>query len=489
MFLVNVFVKKYNISFFAFCTVLLIVSVQLSSCKKDKISTSSSDKLSFSLDTLSFDTVFSSIGSSTRIFKIYNPNSNRVRISSIALGGGTSSFFKINVNGRSSTVFNDLELRAKDSIWVFAKVTIDPSNSDNPFLVKDSLVCVTNGNTQQVNFEAVSQDVYFHKPSSGESTYELPCGDVWKSDKPHLVYGTALVDTNCQLMVEAGTKVYFHNNGSIRALKGASLKINGTRNSPVLFGGDRLEPWYNDVAGQWLGIELSDESLDHEMNFLYLKNAQKGLFSEANEAGQSTSLVLNNCSFLNCSQEGVHFINASVKAFNLLVGNCVANELLIEKGGSYEFMHSTFANYVSEEAGQSVGNSVRITNWRFEEGETLEEDLVQCDFHNCLIYGNGNNELTLDNGAANFNYSLNNSLVAIQGKSNADSEFSGCVFNANPWFKETSEGDFQLKDNSAAIDIGDLNVIQTNAAELNLDYGGNGRLDGMPDAGVYEWIP
>jgi hypothetical protein len=64
---------------------LLIVMVQFfSSCKKDTF-LMNGGTLSFSTDTLKFDTVFTSLGSVTRSFKIYNTNNKRVKINQIKL--------------------------------------------------------------------------------------------------------------------------------------------------------------------------------------------------------------------------------------------------------------------------------------------------------------------------------------------------------------------------------------------------------------------
>jgi len=285
--------------------------------------------------------------------------------------------------------------------------------------------------------------------------------------------------------------VYFHNDGAIQTKKEASLKVNGTSANPVFFSGDRLEPWYSNVPGQWLGVFLEDESVDHELSFLYLKNAQNGLFCEADAKTDAFALSLTNCSFINCSAQGLYFKNTSVQAYNLLAGNCVSNELLIELGGSYEFNHATFGNYTGTEAGSSnSGNSVSIKNWGNKDGDMIDADLVKCDFYNSIIYGVTENELTLSDNGAVFNYSVNYSLLAVQGESNSSNEFTACVFGKDPLFNEVSEGDFLLTANSPAIDIADLNVVQSKSAQLGADLKSDNRtVDDHPDAGVYEFIP
>lgn len=68
-------------------------------CQKDEISHSASDRLLFSRDTVIFDTVFTSVGSATARFKVYNKGSQRVNISDVTLSGGSSSSFRINIDG------------------------------------------------------------------------------------------------------------------------------------------------------------------------------------------------------------------------------------------------------------------------------------------------------------------------------------------------------------------------------------------------------
>ena len=69
-----------NRLYFIFLPVLIF---WFASCEREDISSNPSLKLNFSRDTVMFDTVFTTIGSSTRYFKVYNKNSNDLRISSI----------------------------------------------------------------------------------------------------------------------------------------------------------------------------------------------------------------------------------------------------------------------------------------------------------------------------------------------------------------------------------------------------------------------
>src|SRR5688572_9878881 len=116
--------------------------------KKETFLDDPSAKLSFSTDSVLFDTVFTTIGSATRNFRLINNNNQRIRISSLALEGGASSPFFLNVDGEKGKVFRDLEIAAHDSMYVFVQVMIDPTGANAEVIINDKVICTTNGNTQ-----------------------------------------------------------------------------------------------------------------------------------------------------------------------------------------------------------------------------------------------------------------------------------------------------------------------------------------------------
>lgn len=66
---------------------------------------------------------------------------------------------------------------AGDSLFVFVQVTVDPTGSTSPLLIKDSVIFETNGNIQDVKLTAIGQDVYLVKPdrfpTSGFPDYSI----------------------------------------------------------------------------------------------------------------------------------------------------------------------------------------------------------------------------------------------------------------------------------------------------------------------------
>jgi len=131
--------------------IILFIIVTISySCRKDDVTTDSSAKLDFSNDSVIFDTVFTTIGSTTKRLQIYNRNSDKVIISSISLAKGNNSQFRLNVDGVPGNVHQDIEIEGNDSLFIFVEVTVDPNNTLTPFIVEEKINFVTNGNDQSV---------------------------------------------------------------------------------------------------------------------------------------------------------------------------------------------------------------------------------------------------------------------------------------------------------------------------------------------------
>lgn len=143
-------------------------------CRRDDILTDPSAALSFSNDSVYFDTVFVTLGSVTKRFKVYNPHDERIRISNIRLAGGNASFFRLNIDGKAGNTATDIEIDGKDSIFVFCEVTIDPTNDLNPFVVTDSVMFETNGNTQKVLLVAYGRNADFTGQRNFRPTVSRP---------------------------------------------------------------------------------------------------------------------------------------------------------------------------------------------------------------------------------------------------------------------------------------------------------------------------
>ncbi|MCD4709405.1 MAG: hypothetical protein K8R52_01035 [Bacteroidales bacterium] len=87
------------------CRFLLVAMIPVAlffSCQRERNFIEDRDaRLEFTIDTLFFDTVFTTIGTVTEAFTVKNPHNQFIRIDDIRLAGGAFSVFRINVDGAS----------------------------------------------------------------------------------------------------------------------------------------------------------------------------------------------------------------------------------------------------------------------------------------------------------------------------------------------------------------------------------------------------
>lgn len=150
----------------------------LFSCRKESFTTSSNPLLISSVDTLHFDTVFTTTGSVSQFLTLVNENNKGIRISSVRLGGGAASPFKINVDGVPGPLVNNVEVLANDSIYMYVTVSINPTAQDLPFVVRDSIEVEYNGNRTWIQLEAFGQNAHFFRH------HKITGTEVWNNDLP-----------------------------------------------------------------------------------------------------------------------------------------------------------------------------------------------------------------------------------------------------------------------------------------------------------------
>lgn len=385
-------------------TILALLTISLWSCRKDQFITDSSADLGFSQDTVLFDTVFTTIGSTTKALKVYNPNNQRIKISSIDLAGGENSQFRINVDGVNGPSHSEVEIAANDSLWIFVEVTVDPGNLDLPFIVEDSVIFYTNGNRQSVLLNAWGQDAHFHGGSNFFT--ELACDEVWNNDKPHVVYNIVGVGEGCCLTINQGVQVHCHAGSGIYVYRGC-IDVNGEYENEVVFQGDRLEPFYEDLAGQWgieltfefetqLGIESAtisrggiwlNQSIGSTIDYAIIKNGIVGLQVDTIGSVFEEALVMRNTKINNMSAHGLWSQGGSIRAENCEFTNCGQATGALTIGGEYDFRHCTFGNYWTQSNRQSP--SFLLTDYYEDfEGNIQWRPFVSADFYNCIMHGN-----------------------------------------------------------------------------------------------------
>jgi len=118
---------------------------------EEKFETAAGDRLTFSTDTLRFDTVLVGVGTSTRRFTVYNPNNDGVSITNIGFLNGESHGFRVNVDGVyiNNGLSQSIDCRPKDSLQVFVEMTPESYEGDTPHPVSATLIFTLANNTEQ----------------------------------------------------------------------------------------------------------------------------------------------------------------------------------------------------------------------------------------------------------------------------------------------------------------------------------------------------
>jgi hypothetical protein len=453
--------------------IILFFLVSISSCRKDSFITSPNALLNTSVDTVRFDTVFTTTGSVTRSFKIFNKNNQKLRLNNVKLMGGFSSAFKMNVDGTPGTSFSSIEIEPNDSLYVFISVSINPSVANLPFMIQDSVLINYNGNNRFVQLEAFGQNANFLR------SRRITTDTTWNNNLPYVILDSILVDNNVTLTINKGCRIYCHADAAI--IINGTLKVNGEKNDStrVRFQGDRLDPAYKDFPGSWPGIIFTPGSKDNILNFAIIKNAYRGIITQLPSTNANFKITLNECIFDNIYDAGILSINSSISAKNCLITNCGYN-VFLTAGGNYSFNYCTVASYGTYNLPHK---NAALTLSNVSGNTTLQLNAI---FKNSIIYGDGGNvddEILID---IQGNPTIVFDNILYKGKK--DVRATGNVFkNFNPQFDSINISkpyfNFHLKSTSPAINNG---RDSTNAL-FDLDGKTRGQINGLPDLGCYEF--
>ena len=471
--------------------------------------------LSFSTDTFSFDTVFTTIGSVTGYFMIYNRNSEALKIESIHLANGEESGFRINVDGRKGDFFADIPIWKKDSLFVAVEVTVNPNDDNSPFVINDWVVFTTNGKQQHVLLEAYGQNAHILKGSTIFATDTLLIAKM-----PYLVYDSIHIPEGVTVQIEKGASFYMHKHA--KWLIDGTIITHGTQDEPVVFRADRLNRFsrylsYDNVSAQWDGMYFNASSFDNELNYTQIRNGISGLTFEESTPDRK-KIDIRNSQIKNMDGNVLSAINCHIEASNTEFSNA-SNHLILFSGGKYRLVHCTIANYMQ----QAMMNNKTT---RFEQALTLTNYVSQVDengqkekryfpfsqafFDNCIIDGNLSitdggelllltDEAFMDGDDEQFSYHFNHCV--IKTKKTDNERFNEVLFVTNPkeeniiYIKSKPENedddydfiyDFRLANESIGIGKADPSI----SAQHPIDRLGINRLTSEfgPSIGAYEFV-
>jgi hypothetical protein len=456
----------------------LLLALILFSCRKDSFISSGDARVTITADTLKYDTVFVTTGSTYRTFKIINENNQKLRLTSVKLMGGPASVYKMNLDGTPGTQFNNVEIEANDSVYVFAQVNVDPSVANLPFILRDSIEISYNGNKRLVQLEAWGQNAHFFRDKV------ITSSETWNNDLPYVILGSLIVRPNQTLTINKGCRIYLHADAPV--IVEGTLLVNGLKDTAdrVYFRGDRMDDPYRDFPASWPGIFFQPASKDNVLTYAVIKNAYQAIALQDPSPNANPKIILNESIIDNAYDAGIISINSSVRARNCLISNCGKNVFLV-KGGDYQFTHCTVVTYANRYIEHRdpvlvVSNYVTVNN-------TPVTANLNALFRNCIFWGeNGlvDDEVVVAKaGATPFTVNFDYNLWKVQ-TTPANITSNQVINNQNPLFDSVSTSnnyyDFRLKTGSPAINKG------VNAAVVT-DLDGRPRAVGpQPDLGCFE---
>lgn len=354
----------------SFLYILIIWGMLVSCSDDDSFTTSRSNLLTFSVDTVKMDTVFSTVGSSTYTFWVFNNSGDGIRLNSVSLKNGNQTGFRVNVDGSyldnsMGSVVTDLEVRRGDSLRVFVELTSPENNQADAQMIEDAVVfSLESGVEQRVCLQAFAWDAI------AVTNLTVTRDTLITSAKPIVVYGEGIkVDSGAVLTIK-NTTLYFHD--------GASITVEGQlRTEHVLMRGDRLDHMfdylpYDRVSGQWRGISFTRSSTGNVLTDTEIRNTLTAIELEDSATIDSTvqRLTMNRCTVHNAKGYGIVSYNSHIGLQYCQLTNTLDDCLAIY-GGIATIDHCTLAQFYPFSGGRGAA-------LRFTEGKGLRLSCTGC---------------------------------------------------------------------------------------------------------------
>lgn len=460
--------RIYPISLF----LTIFIASLCQSCIEDGFSSSPSDQPEFSVDTLDMGVIFTEQSSTTHRFTVYNRAGKGISISNISLSGDNAGLFRLNVDGFSGRDFHNVEIRAKDSIFVFVEATLPPNERTVPVEVTASLDFTTNGQTRSVTLAAQGRDVV-------RLTAEVLAADTrLTAEKPYQVFDSLVVSPGVTLSIDPGAELYFHD-GAYMAVRG-TLKAAGEQGREITFAGDRTGNVVTDISfdlmsRQWTGLFFTSTSTANELSHACVRNTWQGVTVDG------ADLTMVNTRLRNSGSMVLEAYHAKIKAYGCEFAEAADGAVLLH-GGEHVLSHCTLANYYLFAA--ISGPILQFGHLNADSDDESGQPYLRADISNSIIYGLGTD---LSHGdLEGTGVTLRRCLLKSAGSD--DSNFIGCLWDTDPEYRTVRDEylfDYRLRDGSPAIGSADPSLTPAEAAT---DAYGLPR-GAAPDLGAYVYQP
>jgi hypothetical protein len=464
--------RLFSLLWIAFFTAIILSG---SSCRKSADVLNPGRALRFSADTLLFDTVFVSAGSATYKIKIYNELNKTVTLNSVRLEKGSSSFFRLNVNGISGQNVANQELAPHDSLYVYSTVKIDPNSALSPFIVDDRLIATVNGSDYAVPVIAYGQNARYIFDSVLQT-------QTWDNVLPYVIVNNALVDKDQTLTIDAGCRIYVHPNS--RLYVEGTLLVNGTKNDSVVFQTDRIDRsyfGYKGYPGEWGGLYFTENSKGSKLKWTVIKDCGNST-ALGQSVTQPAAVQVDNNTSLGSASEGVHLENCiiqnsigygllsfggKVSMLNTMINTCGSQNVGIFQGGNFDFTQCTFVTYGTRLVSHVDAPVMSLLNYLDTSQTGYIPGNLKAVLRNCIIYGSLEDELVCnDKGPGQFDITLDHCLIKAKA-ANPKVVFSACKFNEDPKFEDIETWNYRLKEGSPARNAGIAPFFGSNLDDIS----------------------
>lgn len=470
-----------------------VLLFSFSACSEEDFSTSPSDQPFFAADTLSFDTLISTIPSSTQRIVLYNPNSKDLLIDRISLKNGGASGFMINVDGRPANDaegnpvdIRDVELWKEDSLYIFVEARLPEQHSDVPQPVSDEILVETQGVTRRIVLYAHAQDAVIMRGRVLEGDTVIGAG------RPHVIYDSLVVGEGAVLRCNPGARLMFHSGAGLRVR--GTLVAEGTARQPVVFRGDRMDRLfsylpYDNTPGQWEGIRFYSSSMGNRLTGIDLHSANTSIQCDSAARMDEPKLLLRDARIHNSAYYALRASQCRVEVYNSLLTNS-GLDLVNLSDAHCRMVHCSLLNFYAFAPRSEA--LVRASSALPAEGETTENagagrDTTRVWLVNCLLSGEKNSsesELPLE---------FEEKGIRLGGNTAGVKMDHATAISDMEHYVNLNEGrdyryDFHITAENAGIGVLTSEESWEAARECPVDLDGMPRTaDVSPDAGCYEY--
>lgn len=363
---------------------ILMIVLGMGACDSyDSWTTDASARLAFSADTVDFDTLITTVASSTQRFLAYNPNSKGVRIPNVWLQHGADSHFRVNVDGEylPDGYGADFEIRCNDSIFILAEVKLPDNGTTQITTYTDSLCFqMESGRIQYITLMAEGENAEHH-----HGIFRINSDSTLQNIQPIVIYDSMYVAPGAKLTLQPGTRLLFQGRGQTGATLGVDgeLAVHGTLEKPVIFRGNRMDNMfsylpYDNTPQQWGGVYLRGAGHTDSLQYLDMHGSNTGLIVD------KSTLVMQNCIMYNTAGNALTTKNSHIQATNTQISNSYG-DLYKMIGGSALFNHCTLAQY--NNFSSSRGYALDMQDFDVEFNDTMFYDIDSLVFNNSIITG------------------------------------------------------------------------------------------------------